>query len=317
MYKKISAYLLPLTLAFLAGCSGNGKIIEAYNKNDFDTAKKLCMPRAEKDDPSCLYLLGRMAYEGSGGLSNKEEAFKFLGKAASLNHRQAQLLFGLAILHDKGNIIPKSEGMKYIHDAAKGGLYEAAAIYNRFASNMELTDEEKKEKDDMLKAAAEGGNSSAQLAAGCAYCIPVSSNTECLEKGIPMLEKAAEANNITALRSLGVVYYSRNEFDKSVEPLRKAAIQGDGEAAFFLGRIYMAGGGYEDGYKWLRAALAGGFEGVKPQLSVYDQPENKGIKDEGIKRYNALRKIIERNQMILEKKAATEDIRAEFLDKNK
>ena len=288
MHKKFFIYVFALILPFSVACSGNGKIIEAYNKNNFDTAKKLCMPRAEKDDPSCLYLLGRMAYEGNGGLINKKEAFKFLGKAASLNHRQAQLLLGLAILHDNGNIIPKSEGMKYIRDAAKGGLYEAAAIYNRFASNMELTDEEKKEKDELLKAAAEGGNSSAQLAVGCAYCIPVSSNTECLEKGIPLLEKAAESNNITALRSLGVVYYSRNEFDKSVEPLRKAAIQGDGEAAFFLGRIYMAGRGYEDGYKWLRSALAGGFEGVKPQLAVYDQPENKHIKDEGIKRYNAL-----------------------------
>lgn len=316
MHKKIYIYVFALILPFSAACSGNGKIIEAYDSGNFDTVRKLCGPRAEKDDPSCLYLLGRMAYEGSGAVNNKEEAFKLLEKASSFNHRHAQLLLGLAVIQDEGKIIPESEGIRYIQSAARGGLYEASVVYNRLATRLNLTDEETKEKDELVKAAAEGGNSSARLAAGCMYCIPVSSAAECAEKGIPLLEKAAESNNITALRSLGIVYYSRNEFDKSVEPLRKAAIQGDGEAAFFIGRIYMAGGGYEDAYKWFRVALAAGFEGVKPQLAVYEQPEHKGIKDDGIKRYAALEKIIERNRMILEKKAATSDVRAAFLDRN-
>jgi hypothetical protein len=316
MYRKFYIYVFVLILPFFAACSGNGKIIEAYNSGNFDTVRKLCGPRAEKDDSSCLYLLGRMAYEGSGEVSNKEEAFKLLEKASSFNHRHAQLLLGLAILQDRGEIIPEDEGIGYIQSAARGGLYEAAVVYNRLASIINLTDEEKKEKEELVKAAAEGGNSSAQLVVGGMYCVPVATTTECAEKGIPMFEKAAESNNITALRSLGVVYYSRNEFEKSVEPLRKAAIHGDGEAAFFIGRIYMAGGGYVDAYEWFRASLAAGFEGVKSQLAVYDQPENEGIKDEGIKRYATLEKIIERNILVLKKKETTSDVRAAFLDRN-
>ncbi|MCR4820865.1 MAG: sel1 repeat family protein [Elusimicrobiales bacterium] len=308
--------LIFFSVFFLASCSNNKEIIEAYNNGNFEKAESLCRPLAEKDEPNCLYLLGRMAYEGSGRLQNKEEAYKLMGKAAQLNHRNAQFFLGMMLINDEQEIDNISEdALNNIMYAAEGGLPVAQETYYSIISKKKnATEEEKKKAELFLNSAAEKGNASAQVILGSQYCVPVSTVTACQEQGIPLLEKAA-ADNMFAQRSLGIVYYSRNEFDKSIEPLRKAALQGDGESAFFLGRIYLVGKGYEDGYKWIKAASVAGVKGADEQLKTFSSSGNASLIQEGEKRYAQIRKTIEYNKMILKRRVETRDIEKAFLDK--
>ena len=131
-----------------------------------------------------------------------------------------------------------------------------------------------------------------------------------------MLEKAAMADDgLSSNKVLGIIRYSRNEFDKSIEPLKKAALMGDGESAFYLGRIYIAGKGFEEGYKWVKFSAETGNPAAKQQMEAFKEPDLVKIVADGEILYKQLVKIVNYNKMILKRKAEKKDIRKEFLDK--
>ena len=321
--KRFISGLIPfLFLIVFCACSNNGKIIEAYDRGDFNTVKELCNPRADKDDPKCLYLLGRMFTEGNGVVINDENALKYLSKAADLGHHYAQYYLGSSLLQGVFKGKSTDEAMDYIHKAAKAGLPEAQFLYysakktfERLSEENKISDEEEKEINLFLEKSADKGNVDSLMTLAVRYCVPVSTQPECETKGIPMMEKAAESSLVNPLRSLGLLRYSRQEFDKSVEPLKQAAMQGDGEAAFFLGRIYIAGRGNEDGYKWMKVAAESGNEMALEQLKSFSNPNLRDVLIEGEKRYEQVAKSIRYNKMIEQRRATERNIGKEFLDK--
>ena len=323
--KKISFRMIcALSAALcLSSCSNDKKIITAFDGGNFSAAENLCLPRIEKNDPKCLYLMGRMSLDGDNGIKDLSKAAKFLKQSADLNHRHAQLLYGIYAYRGDFGGENADEGLKYIRDAAVSGLPEAQFMYyaalkaKKEDSGLEkaLSGSEEKEMNDFLAKSAASGNVDAMLTLAVSYCVPDPKVSDCEEKGIPLLEKSSMAGTAAAHRSLGIIRYSRNEFDKSVEPLKKSALQGDGEAAFYLGRIFLAGQAYAEGYKWIKSASENGYKNADGQLAVFSEPGAEQYISEGEKKYKDLAKIIKYNKMILEKRAAAKNVRQAFLDK--
>lgn len=306
----------------LSACSNDKEIIKAYDSGNFSLAEKLCNQRIEKNDPKCLYLLGRMNLEGNTAVMDIEKSGKMLKQAALSGHRRAQLLYGLYAYRGEFEGDNFAEGLSFIRAAADSGLPEAQLWYYNILktkkedSGMEnnFSEEEEKEMIKNLEKAAAGGNTDAMISLAISYCVPDALKTECEEKGLPVLIKAAQSGSVIALRSLGIVYYSRNEFDKSVDPLKQAALLGDGESSFYLGRIYLAGEAYEEGYKWIKSASENGYKNADGQLAVFLEPGTEKIKEEGDKRYENLVKTIKYNIMQKESKDAARNIKKDFND---
>lgn len=317
--KKI---LYAVFISFLSvSCSDRDKIIKAYDSGNFILAQDLCKPKAEKNDPKCLYLLGKIAIEGDGTVQNLDEGVKYLKQAADLGHRYAKLNYGMMALNGTFNL-PAEEAVKYVYEAAKAGLPEAQLGYYTYISGSksdklkEISEGQEKEANAFLKSAADKGNKNAMEILAVSYCIPISTQPECGELGIPMLEKAAMTDDgFYSNKVLGIIRYSRNEFDKSIEPLKKAALIGDGESAFYLGRIYIAGKGFEEGYKWVKLAAEKGNPDAKKQMEAFKGSDLGKIVSEGEVLYKQLIKIVNYNKMVLKRKAEKKDIRKEFLDK--
>lgn len=303
-------------LFFISACSNTDKIIEAYDSGKFEEASNMCLPRAEKEDPYCLYLLGRMAYDGSGRLKNYEEAFKYFIRASHMKHRYAYLALAIQFINGDGIPANKEKGMEFLQKAVDAGLPSAQTLmYNLLSSEKEQSDEAKQKNLSLITQAAEKDDTEAQLLLGSIYCTPNSRTEECEKKGIPWIEKAAASGSVFGLRSLGVVYYARNEFEKSIEPLKKAALQGDGESEFLLGRIYLAGGGYADGYKWVKLAVENGYKQGEAQLKAITDSASPELIADGEDRYIQTKKIIAHNAMINNRRATIRDIRKSFLDR--
>ena len=221
--KNFCASLSAITLVFiLSACSNDGKIIEEYENGNYTAAAALCQPRADKGDPKCLYLLGRIYVEGNGVASDSKKGIEMIRQAADAGHHYAQYYFGVAAgLNQEMQKADMADidVMDYMYKAAKAGLPEAQCAYYSMKkllaeSNKDLviSEDEEKELDLFISNAVEKGNEDAMITLASKYCVPISTSTACGEKGIPVLEKASGTTKTNFLRSLGMIRYSRNCF---------------------------------------------------------------------------------------------------------
>ena len=96
MKTKQLTFLLALTFLFLF--SGSSVVfgddfqdaMDAYNRQDYETAYKLTLPSAEQGNANAQYNLGNMYNEGKGVPQDYKEAAKWWKLAAEQGHEEAQ-----------------------------------------------------------------------------------------------------------------------------------------------------------------------------------------------------------------------------------
>ena len=106
-------------LLYLSGLSlWAGDYKAAYEKRDFKTAFKLARPLAEKGDPQAQYRLAVMHEWGEGVPKDYQEAGKWMRKAASQGHAEAQSNLGW--WYCNGYIMKKKErGYQVVYGGSK------------------------------------------------------------------------------------------------------------------------------------------------------------------------------------------------------
>lgn len=104
------------------------KALQAYNRSDFATARKVFTPLAEKGQALAEYILGLMYANGQGVPESYTEALKWLQKAAEQGEAKAQ--FSVGVIYFKGLGMPanQAEAFKWYRRAADQG--NATAQYN-------------------------------------------------------------------------------------------------------------------------------------------------------------------------------------------
>ena len=141
IFKK---FMFAAFVSFLfVSCSDKEKIIKAYDSGNFIEAQNLCKPLAEKNDPDCLYLLGKMFVEGNGAVQNIEEGKEYLKKAADLGHRYAKLSYGMMALNGNFKLPEGEDASKYVYEAAKAGLPEAQLGYYTYIEGIHSKSQKK------------------------------------------------------------------------------------------------------------------------------------------------------------------------------
>lgn len=104
------------------------KALQAYNRSDFATARKIFAPLAEKGQALAQYILGLMYANGQGVPESYTEGLKWLQKAAEQGEAKAQ--FSVGVIYFKGLGMPanQAEAFKWYRRAADQG--NATAQYN-------------------------------------------------------------------------------------------------------------------------------------------------------------------------------------------
>lgn len=104
------------------------KAADAFEAKDFEGAKKLLKPLAEKGDIMATYAMGLMAARGEGGEKNMKEAESWWIKSANAGNPQAQ--FYLGVLYAGDDLGPRDLTKTRQWWTKAAGMKHADAIYN-------------------------------------------------------------------------------------------------------------------------------------------------------------------------------------------
>jgi TPR repeat protein len=126
--------------------------------------------------------------------------------------------------------------------------------------------------------ATDQGLPNAMLSAGLYYLEGKEGYAKDVQKGVSLIEKAAEAGLVEAQRHAGNLYFngvmvSMNK-TRALEWYEKAVAQKDVDTEFYLGQLLASGqlqegGGKKRGVELLRTAAAKGHEGAKAALEIF------------------------------------------------
>ena len=152
-----------------AGDKSFDKGLDAYNKGDFDVAKKIITPLVSKGDSAALNLMGMMYEMGQGVSKDARKSVVYYRKAAQKGYSYAQ--YNLAVSYDTGSGVALNyrEAVKWYKLAAKQGAsfaqYNLGVMYEQGKG----TKQDYKKAVYWYKKAAEQGQSSAQNNLGWLY----------------------------------------------------------------------------------------------------------------------------------------------------
>jgi TPR repeat protein len=145
------------------------KGLDAYNKGEFDTAKKIITPLVAKGDTAALNLMGMMYELGHGVSKDASKSVVYYRKAAKKGYSFAQ--YNLAVSYDTGSGVALNyrEAVKWYKLAAQQGAsfaqYNLGVMYEQGRG----TKQDYKKAVYWYKKAAEQGQSSAQNNLGWLY----------------------------------------------------------------------------------------------------------------------------------------------------
>ena len=109
--------------------------IAAYNKGDFDTAKREFAAAAEAKDPAGQHLLASLYYQGHGVEKNLVRAVELFEEAAKKGY--APSLHNLGLMHSKGDGVARDmkKAVYYYTEAGKKGdlpsAYQLGQLYRK------------------------------------------------------------------------------------------------------------------------------------------------------------------------------------------
>jgi hypothetical protein len=93
----------------------------AYDRKDYATAFRECLPLAQQGDAEAQYLLSIMYTNGDGVPKNGPEAFKWLSRAAEQGNAVAQQTLGIEYRFGRGMSQNDAEAAKWFRRAAEQG----------------------------------------------------------------------------------------------------------------------------------------------------------------------------------------------------
>ncbi len=95
---------------------------EGVGQNEKEAFRLYCESAQLFPQPSAAFMAGMMKLNGIGTDKNEEHALIWIEKAAKLGHPKAQFIYGVFLIHEKGNV---SEGEKWVMKAARNGDTDA------------------------------------------------------------------------------------------------------------------------------------------------------------------------------------------------
>lgn len=118
----------PEAMKWFDKANEQSKALQAYNRSDFATARKIFEPLAEKGQALAEYILGLMYANGQGMPESYTEGLKWLQKAAEQGEAKAQFSVGVIYFKGYGMAANPAEAFKWYRRAADQG--NAPALYN-------------------------------------------------------------------------------------------------------------------------------------------------------------------------------------------
>ena len=103
--RRLMAALLLLVLQSLSATADTAAGIAAYDKEDYDTARQVLKPEAEKGDAEAQVKYGLIFAKGLGVAPDPAEAFKWFEKAAIQGNAQA--MYNMGVSYDIGDVGPR------------------------------------------------------------------------------------------------------------------------------------------------------------------------------------------------------------------
>jgi TPR repeat protein len=253
---------------------------KAYAEGDYKKAYELYKKLAEKGDAEAQFMTGKLCFGGTKSFCNDiAQAKMWFEKAAAQGHKKAE--------EDLGVIKRVSKFMPMVENYAKEkAAKEAQELANGYYKQKNYKDAAR-----LYKAAAEAGDVYSQYSLGFMYRrgqgVP-----EDFDKAAEWLVKAAENGSEAAEKELDSImpeiyarqeameagdiaseFVQKNEYDKALPYLKKAADGGDSWAQKVLGVMYKNGNAVPQNYKtafyWFEQAAKGGDTGAMIILSGF------------------------------------------------
>ena len=100
--------------------------MDAFNKQQYDTALKRLKPLAERGYPHALFALGNFYTIATGALRNDAQALRYYRRAAERGHPEAQYVLGAWYADGRGMQKDTAKAIVWYQKAATQGLGEAA-----------------------------------------------------------------------------------------------------------------------------------------------------------------------------------------------
>jgi TPR repeat protein len=207
---------------------------------DFSTALQWALRGAEAGSVSCQALAGYIYTMAPGALRDTAKAEHWYSKAAAQGSPQAHLGLGIGLLQNATTDEPTFAGVEHIRTAAEADLpdahYYLAAIYERGIGVLP----------DLERAASHYGKAA--------------------NGGV---NNARAKYGLMLLRGIGI---KQNKVEGETW-LRRAALAGDGEAAFIVADIYAKGEdglppAYTEAAQWFRMAAEAGNKAAARALAI-------------------------------------------------
>lgn len=234
--------------------------------------------KADLEDASVQFILGRLHETGLGITKNGVEAVKWYKKSADQGLAKAQNNLGNCYLNGIGVEKNETAAVNWFRKAADQGL--AFAQYNlgfSYAEGAGVTKDEL-ESARWFQKAAEQGNSDAQFSLGVCYVCGKGVSKD-MSLAVNWLRKAAEQKNVSAQYNLGYLFQLGDGVSKdmteAVKWYRQAANNGQADAQFCLGVLYLTGDGVSkdriESVKWLIKASNQGHAKAKELIAGVPQ----------------------------------------------
>ena len=249
---------------------------EAYG---LETARAYFMAAADEGNGDAWYYLGKL-YENSGEEGHYENAMKCFQSA--LDNDSQLGLYGIARLYEYGDGVEKdyAKAEKYYKQAADLGLkegYNGLAHLYHYGKGVELDGLQAityyKE---AMKGTEFGIVNSAKTNIGCIYYDGIGGVTQDREKGMELIQEAADAGYSGAYYRLGNIYADEEDaafdYGKAAESYQMGADLGDSSCMYMLAVLYLDGTGVTrdltQGMEWFEKAADKGDSNAMVYLGV-------------------------------------------------
>jgi TPR repeat protein len=249
------ASIISLLFSFESFADQINEGLDAFDAAQYETAYTLLSQSKKTDDPRLNYVLGVISMDGLGKRVNKQEARRFLQKAAAQGHLEAT--YRLGKLYSTGKLKAQAYvvAVKWFEKAvSKGHVASQYSLAKLYLEGKGVAKDPAMAHELMLQA-ANGGSIDAQLI--------MATNTAQLEQKIAWFSKAANQGDYRAQKSLGDLYAANTTLSdyesNALHWYQLAAANGSDGATLALGKLYETGSkaiqSDDKALKWYRQAM--------------------------------------------------------------
>lgn len=238
-------------VARLVGQAGAGKQVSVQiwrPDGDYGRLVRRLIDRAQQDDVPAALALADVYRLGLSGREDRQEAVKWLRKAAETGSTAAMFALGTTLSSSNGSEKEKdlAEALRWLRKASESGDARAMTSLGGMYVNGLGTAKDDAEAVRWFRKASDAGNVDA-MSELAQMQLDGRGTPKNDATAVALLRKAADAGNTTAMTRLGIAYATGRGVAKdeaeAVRWYRRAADAGYTEAIYRLGLAYNAGRG--------------------------------------------------------------------------